>query len=230
MGFPFGSPIFLWTLSKNLCYVWAMDQGWIKDFKFDATPREAVAPVTAPWQIASPIAPAWQSDEKLKQAFGIELAKTPNPLDAAGKVDAEKAVWISFHWVNDPIVIASRDIYLKTLELSSPPLDKEQLAAKVLALADEKILSPKLGCLVPTVEPKDRIAALKLYSEILGYTGKVEIDQSTKTFNHNEMTIKLVKAKEKKPVVIDNAPKSKIENDPISNSPITLKLVGGVRA
>ena len=221
-------------------YVWAMDQGWIKDFKFDATPnKEAFAPVggwndkiepKAPWQIAPPIAPAWQSDEKLKQAFGIELAKTPNPLDAASKVDNEKAVWISFHWVNDPIVIASRDIYLKTLELSSPPLDKEQLAAKVLALADEKILSPKLVCLVPTVEPKDRIAALKLYSEILGYTGKVEIDQSTKTFNHNEMTIKLVKAEEKKPVVIDNAPKSKIENDPISNSPITLKLVGGVRA
>jgi len=62
------------------------------------------------------------------------------------------------------------------------------------------------------------------------YTGTVEIDASTKTFNHNEMTIKLVKAEEKKSVVIDNAPKSRIENDPISNSPITLKLVGGVRA
>lgn len=218
-----------------------MDQGWIKDFKFtvDKPNTEVFAPVDgwndkidlkSPWQIAPPLAPAWQSDEKLKQAFGVELAKTANPLDAASKVDAEKALWISFHWLNDPIVIASRDIYLKTLELSSPPLDREQLAAKVLALADEKILSPKLGCLVPTVEPKDRIAALKLYSEIMKYTGTVEIDASTKTFNHNEMTIKLVKAEEKKPVIIDNAPKSRIENDLISNSPITLKLVGGSRA
>lgn len=215
-----------------------MDQGWVKDFKFTVN-KDAFAPVggwndkidpKSPWQIAPPLAPAWHSDEGLKKAFGIELAKTTNPLDAANKVDAEKALWISFNWLNDPIVIASRDIYLKTLELSSPALDREQLAAKVLALADEKILSPKLGCVVPTIEAKDRIAALKLYSEILGYTGKVEIDQSTKTFNHNEMTIKLVKADERKtPVIIDNAPKSKIEN-PNSNSPITLKLVGGVRA
>lgn len=218
-----------------------MDQGWIKDFKFTVSKPniEAFAPVggwndkidpKSPWQIAPPLTPAWHSDENLKKAFGIELAKTINPLDAANKVDAEKALWISFNWLNDPIVIASRDIYLKTLELSSPALDREQLAAKVLALADEKILSPKLGCVIPTIEAKDRIAAFKLYSEILGYTGKVEIDQSTKTFNHNEMTIKLVKADERKtPVIIDNAPKSKIENIN-SNSPITLKLVGGVRA
>jgi hypothetical protein len=221
-----------------------MDQGWIKDFKFtvDKPNTEAFAPVggwndkidpKAPWQKAPPLVPAWQSDDDLKRAFGIELAKTSNPIDAAGKIsgaDNTKALWISFHWLHDPITIASRDIYLKTLELSSPALDREQLAAKVLALADEKILSPRMGCVIPTIEAKDRIAALKLYSEILGYTGKVEIDQSTKTFNHNEMTIKLVKAEERKAITIDNAPKSKIENVQHSNSPITLKLVGGIRA
>ncbi len=217
-----------------------MSGEWAKDFKFTVTraSTEAFAPVggwndkidpKSPWQIAPPLAPAWQSDENLKKQFGVELAKTSNPIDAAGKVDAEKALWISFNWVNDPIVIASRDIYLKTLELSSPALDREQLAAKVLALADEKILSPKLGCLVPTVEAKDRIAALKLYSDILGYTGKVEIDNSTKTFNHNEMIIKLVKPDIKEVASKANqAPnvKSEITND--APSPITLKLVGGV--
>jgi hypothetical protein len=43
------------------------------------------------------------------------------------------------------------------------------------------------------------------------------------------MVIKLVKAEDKKVTVIDQAPKNEIKNE-ISNSPITLKLVGGVRA
>jgi hypothetical protein len=217
-------------------------QPWITSpsFVLEKPKTDAFAPVggwgeqiitKAPWvkEIAKPV-PEYQTDEKLKQAFGIELAKTTNPLDAACKItdnDQSKALWISFNWLNDPVVVASRDIYLKTLELSTPPLDKEQLAAKVLALADEKILSHKLGCLVPVAETKDRIAALKLYSEILGFTGKVEIDNSSKTFTHNEMTIKLVKAEERKPTVIEHAPNVKSEN--VEHvSPITLKLVSGV--
>lgn len=184
----------------------------------------------APWQKAPVDAPLWQSDEGLKKQFGIELAKSPNPLDAAYKIFADepnKAVWASWNWLNDPIVVASKDIYLKTVELSSPPLDRDQLAAKVLALADEKVL--KNGQWVPTIEAKERINALKLYSDILGFTGKVEIDNSTKKFINNQMTIKLVKAEDKKPVTIDNAPivKSEIAKD--NPSPITLKLVGGVR-
>jgi hypothetical protein len=183
----------------------------------------------SPWQISPSIAPSYQSDENLKQQFGVELAKAANAFEAACKVagdDTSKALWISFNWLNDPTVIASRDVYLKTVELSSPPLDRDQLAAKVLALAEEKILSPS-GRLVSVVEPKDRIAALKLYSDILGYTGKVEIDNSTKSFTNNEITIKLVKAEAKAPTVINQAPniKSEIVND--NPSPITLKLVGG---
>ena len=209
------------------CYMWAM-QPWITSPTFAVSPW-AIA-MAAPVAEPKPI-PAYQTDENLKKAFGIELAKTTNPLDAACKLagdDQSKALWISYHWLNDPIVIASRDIYLKTLELSTPPLDREQLAAKVLALADEKILSHKLECLVPVADAKDRIAAFKLYSDILGYTGKVEIDQSSKTFNHNEMTIKLVKAEEKKAVssIIEHAPN--VESENVEHvSPITLKLVSG---
>jgi hypothetical protein len=217
-------------------------QPWVTSpsFVVDKPKTDVFAPVggwqeqiitKAPWVKETPKpAPEYQTDENLKKAFGIELAKTTNPLDAAVKVagdDQSKALWISFHWLTDPVVVASRDIYLKTLELSTPPLDKEQLAAKVLALADEKILSPKLGVLIPVSEAKDRIAAYKLYSEIMGYTGKVEIDQSTKTFTHNEMTIKLVKAEDRKPAhTIEHAPNVKSENVEHS-SPITLKLVGG---
>jgi hypothetical protein len=90
----------------------------------------------------------------------------------------------------------------------------------------EKILIN--GKLIATVEPKDRLAAYKLYSDIAGYTGKVEIDNSVKNITNNELTIKLVKAEDKKPVVIDNnAPNSKSEmtNEEDQQSPIKLKLV-----
>lgn len=215
---------------------------WATDFSFTvekpATDKfmpsggwGSVVPPVSPWTVgkSNPVIQAYQSDDNLKKQYGIELAKASNPFEAACKIFGEetsKALWVSFNWLNDALVIASRDIYLKTVELSQPILDKEQLAAKVLALADEKVL--KNGVYVPTIEAKDRIAALKLYSDIAGYTGKVEVDASTKTFTHNEMVIKLVKADEKKPIVISNTPnvKSEIPNNNV-NSPITLKLVGG---
>ena len=216
---------------------------WATDFKFTVDkPKtdvfepsggwQVASPPVSPWSVGvtSPIVQSYQSDENIKKQFGIELAKSTNPFEAGCKVFGEetnKALWVSFNWTNDPLVVASRDIYLKTIELNKPLLDKEQLAAKVLALADEKVL--KNGAYVPSIEAKDRIAALKLYSDIAGYTGKVEIDNSTKTFQHNEMVIKLVKPEDKKPVTIDNAPKENKNLNEISNSPITLKLVGGVR-
>lgn len=187
-----------------------------------------VSPPVSPWTTgaAQPIVvQAYQTDENLKKQFGIELAKSTNPFEAACKVFGEetnKALWASFNWINDAVVVASRDIYLKTLDLDKPLLDKEQLAAKVLALADEKTL--KNGFVIPALEAKDRIAALKLYSEIAGYTGKVEIDNS-KNITLNEMTIKLVKPEDKKSI-IENTPNAKSEM--MNSSPIQLKLVGGV--
>jgi hypothetical protein len=199
---------------------------WANDFHFTV---EKPAPPISPWSVG--IDQAYQSDENLKKQYGIELAKTANAFEAACKIFGEeesKALWVSFNWLNDPIVVAARDIYLKTVVLCTPLLDREQLAAKVLAIADEKILIN--GVMRSTIEPKDRVAALKLYSDIAGYTGKVEIDNSTKTFNEiKELTIKLVKGQDKPQVTIDNAPnknvKSEISN--VENTPITLKLVGG---
>jgi len=221
---------------------------WATDFSFTVEPIEkpktdvfapsggwpSTSPPVSPWTVGAASVkaeetPAYQTDENLKKRYGIELAKTSNAFEAACTIFGEetnKALWVSFNWLVDPVVIASRDAYLKTLELSQKPLDREQLAAKLLALADEKIL--RNGVFVPTIEAKDRIAALKLYSDVLGYTGKVEIDNSTKNFTHNELTIKLVKPDGKKPLVVDNAPnvKSEIPND--NSLPVTLKLVSGV--
>ena len=171
----------------------------------------------------------YEHDETLKKQFGIELAKAKNPFEAAcvlAGTDTSMALWISQNWLTDPIVIANRDIYVQTVERSQPPLDKEQLAAKVLALAEEKTLN-RQGVPVPSVEPKDRIAAFKLYSEIMGYTGKIEIDQSNKTttITNNEIQIKLIRPKEElidvTPKQVQNA-KSNINDE---DMPVTLKLV-----
>ena len=206
-----------------LCYVWAMQAPWITSPTFTISPWSIAAPVAEPKP-----APEYQNDENLKKDYGIELAKSTNHLDAAFKIagdDTSKAMWMSFHWPHDPIVIASRDIYLKTLEISKPVLDREQLAAKALAIADEKVL--KNGVFVPSIEAKDRLAAIRLYSDIVGYTGKVEIDNSNNKTTIKEMVVKLVKAEDKKPaIVIDNAPNVKSENVEHA-SPITLKLVSG---
>lgn len=204
-------------------------QPWITSPAFIVEPLSPV--LASPWATgaasAKEEAPAYQSDENLKKQYGIELAKAQNPFEAGCKIFGEetsKALWVSFNWINDPIVVASRDIYLKTVELSQPLLDREQLAAKVLVLAEgEKILIN--GKLIDTVEPKDRLAAYKLYSDIAGYTGKVEIDNSVKNITNNELTIKLVRADDKKPVVIDNAPNIKSEMPNEDQSPIKLKLV-----
>lgn len=204
-------------------------QPWITSPAFVIEPPSPA--LASPWATgaasAKEEAPAYQSDENLKKQYGIELAKAQNPFEAGCKLFGEetsKALWVSFNWINDPIVVASRDIYLKTVELSQPLLDREQLAAKVLVLAEgEKILIN--GKLIATVEPKDRLAAYKLYSDIAGYTGKVEIDNSVKNITNNELTIKLVRAENAKPVVVvDNTPNAKSE---IANveSPIGVKLV-----
>lgn len=204
-------------------------QPWILSPSFVVEqPKPAVA---SPWAVgaasAKDEAPSYQSDEELKKRYGVELAKAQNPFEAGCKLFGEetnKALWVSFNWINDPIVVASRDIYLKTVELSQPLLDRQQLAAKVLVLAEgEKILIN--GKMIATVEPKDRLAAYKLYSDIAGYTGKVEIDNSVKNITNNELTIKLVRAEDKKPVVIDNAPNIKSEMVNEDQSPIKLKLV-----
>jgi hypothetical protein len=206
-------------------------QPWIKSPSFtvtEPTPWPAAKPVS-PWAIKEPEpAQPYQSDENLKKLFGIELAKCEKAFEAGCNVfgeDTSKALWAAANWLNDPLVISSRDIYLKNLELSAAPLDRNQLAAKVLKLAEGEFVDVGNGIKRPTIDAKDRLTAFKLYSDILGYTGKVEIDNSTNNnITNNEITIKLVKAENKPALVIDNVPntKSEIANE---TSPISLKMV-----
>lgn len=201
---------------------------WASDFHLTVDPKPVVSPWATGAIVNQPVDTSYQNDENLKKLYGVELAKGKNPFEAAKIVlgENDNAVWASFNWLSDPVVLASRDVYLKTLEASVPPLDREQLAAKVLELAEgEKVKID--GIDRATIKATDRIAAYKLYSEIMQYTGKVEIDNSTKTFNtNNELKIVLVKAEERKATVIDQAPnvKSEIMNDKVP-SPISLKLV-----
>lgn len=175
-----------------------------------------------PWQ--SPVAvqpipkPDFADNEELKQAFGIALAKDKNSFEAGVEVlqDIAKGLWASTHWVNDPLVQASKDAYLKSLKKAEKPLDKEELLAEVLGTAK---IAPDF---------KDKAALLKLYSEIAGYTGKQgEVTANFNNTTNNVMQIKLVGGSEKS--ILDNAPdtnhKSKMQNDE-SLLP-KLKLVGG---
>ncbi len=196
------------------------------DWNFDAKQH-------APWAIPEPVAAPWRpvfaDDAELKSLYGIEWAKLPDPFKAglivfAGKDEVPSSLWASQHWTKDASVIASRDIYLKAMKAAEKPLTKEELSAKILAFAEEKDIQGRY-----TVEAKERLNALKLYSEVQGFTGKVDINASTNNFTNtnNVMKITLVKPDEKEqPKVIEASnTKSEMTND--ENSLIKLKLVGG---
>lgn len=171
------------------------------------------------------IEPAWRSDENLKRQFGVALAKSPkNAFDAALNVfgaDTNAALWASFNWLHDPLVVASRDTYAQNIELSEKLLDKDAFAAKMLKMADERDPTGRFFLL----EGKDRIAILKLYAEVQGFTGKLSIDASTNNFTNNELKLVLVPAPEKETKVIEAEPEEL--SAPIL--PLNLKLVSGSR-
>jgi len=176
------------------------------------------------------VRPAFADDETKKRAFGIELAKQDDTKDGAFKaaliVFAEQigpSLWAAHNWTNDPLVIASRDIYLKTLKAVEKPLDKIELAAKLLALSDERV--ERNGQKFYVHEAKDRIAALKAYAEVLGYTGKVNIDNSTNNFsNNNRMELYLIKSDNQNEV---KSIESSVEEDIVDLDivPLEIKLV-----
>lgn len=185
--------------------------------------------MSAPWAKqqffeAQPLEP-WQNDIEKRRAFGIELAKldsTQTIFQVALKVlnESQKALWATHFWINDPVVVAAKDAYLAVSEVSSKLLDKHSFAAKLLSLADEK---SDRG--IPLHETKDRLAALKLYSDVMGFTGKVDINASTNILNNNEIKITFVKPEEKEP--IDITPNSnKNESEILTDLPIQVKLVG----
>lgn len=163
-----------------------------------------------------PVRPEWADDEEKKKLFGIELAKEhPSPFLAACAVfpDTSNALWASMYWAYDPIVIAARDLYLKTLASDASLLDKNQFAATLLRHSEEKSL-----------DGKDRVAFLKLYAEVMGFTGKVEINASANYFNvNNQLKVVLVgpdEKMEKSPVTIEHKPSNDFEP-----TPLKLKIV-----
>lgn len=190
----------------------------------------AIDPWKAPVKSSVQEKPDFADDEALKQAFGVELAKGTSPFDAAMETfnqELSKALWASANWIKDPIVQASKDSYLKTLKKAEKPLDREELLSRILLFHDEKLDG------IPLVEAKVRLEALKLYSEISGFTGRVNIDASTNINNsnttvNNKMEIVLVSgAADKAPAkIIDHSNnESKIQNN--ATPPLALKLVGG---
>lgn len=148
---------------------------------------------------------SYQTNIEKKKLFGVALAKQgSNDLQAAFKAGCEvfpdntnASLWVAHNWLNDIVVIAARDLYADSLGSAAPLLDKEQFAVKVLTAADEKV--EQNGKLYHAVEAKDRLGFYRLYSEIMGYTGKTEVNNNFK-FTHNDMTIKLVKASGDEPL------------------------------
>lgn len=151
--------------------------------------------------------PAYRTDPEKKRLYGLHLARGLKPFEAALQIvdDANQALWVSQNWLNDPLVIKAKNAIIEEKDLKL--LDKEQLAAKFLAISEQKDLTGKFYI----YEAKDRIAALKVYAEICGYIGKVEIDASTKNFTNNTMTIKLVSPdkKEEPAKIIEVIPNEK---------------------
>lgn len=179
-----------------------------------------------PWQIPVQVAPIprpeFADNEELKRSYGVALGQGHNSFDAGLQLfgeDTPKALWVSTHWGNDPIVIGAKDAYLISLRKAQKPLDKEELLAEVLENAK---CAPDF---------KDKAALLKLYSEISGFTGPKLSIEANNTINNNQNNVTqivLVKGTEEKsaPLTIDSSnSKSKILNNGLPN----LKLVSGVR-
>lgn len=153
--------------------------------------------------------PDYADDAKLKQAFAIELAKGASPFDAALVVaenQTNKALWISVNWVKDVSVIAQRDAYIEANKKVEKPLDRDGLLAKIMGIVDARDEYNR-----PLVEAKDRITALKLYSDILGFTGKVENNNTVNNSFANK-TVNLVMVKpDDRSTTIDQSPNTKSE-------------------
>lgn len=176
-----------------------------------------VKPMTG-WGPAKPIAaPAISNAAEKKKSFGVELGKGVQPFQAACNIcgqDTQQALWIAANWLNDPEVIANKDLYLKGVQSSASLLDKEQLAARLLAMAEERNASGSFYIL----DGKDRLSALKLYAEVQGFVGK-DKELGNTNFIHNQISVKFVEP-DKKEIVVKELIDAVAEDVP------KLKLVG----
>lgn len=188
---------------------------WPKPTIFDAEN-------TASWVLQTPVElpkPDFADNEELKKAYGIALGQGLDAFKAGMLIFEDavaKALWVSTNWKNDPLVIATRDAYIREQKKASKPLDKEELLEEVLTAAQ---IAPEF---------KDKASLFKLYSEIAGYTGKVaEQLPASNTTNNNYTKIVLVGGSQQRD---SNSPEKIINANPkseISNNLPKLKLVSG---
>ncbi len=160
---------------------------------------------------------AWRHDVEKKKAFGAALAKHEQPFQAACAVfsDTGQALWVSQNWLVDPVVIAAKAEQIKQ---ETKLLDKEALSYKLLKFAEEKDPSGRFF----TCDHKDRINYLKLYAEIQGYIGKVDINASTNNFTNNTMKIVFVKPENDNKEIEQKTIEQEAE---IPKLPLNIKLV-----
>ncbi len=167
----------------------------------------------------------WQEDEALKEQFGIALEKSGNAFEAGcivfGK-ETNKALWVSKNWINDPVVLKTKEDLAEIAQDKKSLLDKSELSLTLLEFSKERVEFN--GNVVYAAEAKDRLKALELYAKIQGFINdKPEINNNfTK---NNVLQIEFVEAEKKETVkTIDATP---IEHEDILEaSPIKLQLVG----
>lgn len=106
-------------------------------------------------------------DDSKKPEYAAFLAQHPHTekgaFDAACMLFPQAtglALWVAHNWRNDPVVIALRDDIEAEAKANVPVRTKPEVLAKVWEVAES------------AWEPKDRIAALKLYSDLCEYTPK----------------------------------------------------------
>lgn len=157
-------------------------------------------------------------DDASKQAFGKALNHHKTAFEAACSVwkDTADALWASQFLANDVIVLEAKssDNPSENLKL----LDRDALAHKVLEYADETDLTGRFH----TADHKDRLGYLRLYAELKGFIGKVDIHP---TINNTNNTMKIVFVKPDNQKTIDTTPT--IQHQEKLNLP-KLKLVSGV--
>ena len=156
----------------------------------DAAPKPSVIP-----------APMINNATEKKKLFAMELVKASDPFQAACNIcgqNTQEALWISKNWITDPEVLGHKDSYLNSVATSKTLLDKEEVAAKLLGMAEEKADNGMFYIL----EGKDRLKALELYAKIQGYLDNK--DKQTNNFVHNSMIVKFVKPDEKTVKTIDH--------------------------
>lgn len=98
-----------------------------------------------------------------KTAYARELLKTPNdPFQAALRIEANTglALQITHEWTHDAFVIAEQERLLSEHGAKAFLASKEEYARTVYDMSKESI------------EAKDRLTALRLYGEIMGFIEK----------------------------------------------------------